>query len=757
MRLININAFLEREELIKTKRRMDRQTRVLEFCDDEATKYAILSHRWTEQEVTYDEMIDFAKMGVEERDEIRGRRGYKKILDSCSQAKRDGYEWLWVDTCCIDKRSSAELSEAINSMYRWYEHSGVCYAYLHDVLGSFFPTESNVGWYLRSRGWPEWFSRGWTLQEMIAPRNLQFFNEDWQPIGSKRTLAPTLAKITRVPQHVLINGLTSNRPCVAQIMSWAADRNTTRVEDRAYSLLGLLDVNMPMLYGEGKRAFQRLQLEIIRTSNDQSIFAWGSNGGNNQTRSVLADDPSFFRDCNEMELMDFDEFLESLKEYIPEQELPLIEEDRFGVFPITNRGIHIWLLLYPLDGFSSVFKASLPCRFGPLGPPVTITLNLWKSNYYRYSRSLSNGFPSTQNLQFYQLYLSHQDALHRDITFEIDDSAVTQSGLTYCGTYPWEPRQNTLTLTGNKSLCVRVYADTQTNSRFIVGFGHCFGQYWIHLIGEEYASTTQHSWKDYAKEEYQKMRVNGPEYAQSLVNIDIGVRREPRSCVCSMQTPLPGSSWIVRISCIMWDRSRNYGVRIDAFQNSGFGNVSKKWRSIDVDRNNGSNHDMQGLMIPSAWGRHRLPVDGISREFSLAPKQIKLGDYGHLIGVEDFHCEGNIVDDLKPFLLKSDITPRKHKIGFNTSSDYVTICEGIHPGPPSLILYKPFGLSLPSNCRFNSLLASYSTRLTNRYLVTTVVECCTVPPGERSKQSGCLVGFEGRRKSVHPTISYIYA
>ncbi|KIM70348.1 hypothetical protein SCLCIDRAFT_58393, partial [Scleroderma citrinum Foug A] len=260
MRLINVKAFLERESFIRDGEQVD--------------QYAILSHRWTAQEVDCKEMIKLAKMDGEEKDEIRQRDGYRKILQSCEQAKKDGYEWLWVDTCCIDKRSSAELSEAINSMYRWYENAKECYAYLHDVPGSSLPTASDYENYSDFNGWPEWFSRGWTLQELIAPSNVQFLNKNWQSIGDKRTLAPTLVDITGIPGHILTLGLCGNRPCVAQIMSWAANRTTMRVEDRAYSLMGLLDVNMPMLYGEGKKAFHRLQLEIIRASDDQSIFAW---------------------------------------------------------------------------------------------------------------------------------------------------------------------------------------------------------------------------------------------------------------------------------------------------------------------------------------------------------------------------------------------------------------------------------------------------------------------------------------------------
>ena len=353
--------------------RVDRRYKVLEFCDDEITDYAILSHRWIDlKEVDYEEMVDLARIDVEERDEIRQRSGYTKIWYTCQQAKEDGYKWVWVDTCCIDKRSSAELSEALNSMYRWYENSRVCYVYLHDVP-DLFPMERDKSRYQhpKSNGWPEWFSRGWTLQEMIASRDIWFFNKNWQRIGDKTTLAHTLSTITRVPQHILTRGLAGNRPCVAQIMSWAANRTTTRVEDRAYSLMGLLGVNMPMLYGEGQKAFHRLQLEIIRTSNDQSIFAW-LDGQVEWTGSCLADDPSFFQRCSRMKLIDFDTFIKPLKSDKPAEEL----EEHFDTFPITNRGIHIWMLLDSYVGSDFHFKAWLPCH-NKSGHQAFINLALW--------------------------------------------------------------------------------------------------------------------------------------------------------------------------------------------------------------------------------------------------------------------------------------------------------------------------------------------------------------------------------------------
>ena len=137
--------------------------------------------------------------------------------------------------------------------------------------------------------------------------------------------------------------------------------------------MGLLDVNMPMLYGEGKKAFHRLQLEIIRASNDQSIFAWDPSMEKEQPGSILADDPSDFEDCGRMELMGHDEFIEFIKEDVRE-ELDSVE-DRLGTFPITNRGIQMWLLLCPYRGSRTFFQARLPCRDGRRDP-VTINLVL---------------------------------------------------------------------------------------------------------------------------------------------------------------------------------------------------------------------------------------------------------------------------------------------------------------------------------------------------------------------------------------------
>ncbi|KAH6847437.1 hypothetical protein B0I37DRAFT_391365 [Chaetomium sp. MPI-CAGE-AT-0009] len=137
-----------------------------------------------------------------------------------------------------------------------------------------------------------WFTRGWTLQELIAPAVVYFYGAGWKPIGSREKLLDVIVQITRINPAYFTTGDLSQF-CAAQKMSWAANRNTTRPEDEAYCLLGLFDINMPLLYGEGKRAFQRLQEEILRQSEDDSLFA-------HRQGQLLAASPRYFRDCSRM-------------------------------------------------------------------------------------------------------------------------------------------------------------------------------------------------------------------------------------------------------------------------------------------------------------------------------------------------------------------------------------------------------------------------------------------------------------------------
>ncbi|KAF8854457.1 HET-domain-containing protein [Acephala macrosclerotiorum] len=229
--------------------------------DENVPKYAILSHTWGKDEISLQTWNNKDK-------ETKG--GFAKIKYCCDQAIRDNLEWTWIDTCCIDKSSSAELSEAINSMFRWYQNAVVCYAYLFDVPGHVNPAEDRSELVVS-----RWFKRGWTLQELLAPKNLIFFSSTWKRIGTKEELYQPLADITGIEAETL-QGEDLQAVSVATRMSWAATRETTRTEDMAYCLLGIFDINMPLLYGEGKRAFFRLQEEILKANSDQSIFAWGT-------------------------------------------------------------------------------------------------------------------------------------------------------------------------------------------------------------------------------------------------------------------------------------------------------------------------------------------------------------------------------------------------------------------------------------------------------------------------------------------------
>ena len=154
-------------------------------------------------------------------------------------------------------------------MYRWYQQAEVCYAYLADV-----PSDTvNVGSEFSKS---KWFTRGWTLQELIAPSEVIFLGKEWQKIGTKSSLEDDLSRISRIPVNVLLGDDNLESVGVAQRMSWAAKRETRKIEDRAYSLMGIFGINMPVIYGEGKKAFVRLQEEIIKVSDDHSIFAWKS-------------------------------------------------------------------------------------------------------------------------------------------------------------------------------------------------------------------------------------------------------------------------------------------------------------------------------------------------------------------------------------------------------------------------------------------------------------------------------------------------
>ncbi|KAF2254238.1 HET-domain-containing protein [Trematosphaeria pertusa] len=269
------------------------------FLGGRFPKYAILSHTWGTEEVTYQ---DWSNPSTASR-----LKGYEKIVSTCQQAKKDGFAYVWVDTNCIDKSSSAELAEAINSMFEWYTLAEVCYAYLADV--ETFKPLTHTREIRRSR----WFRRGWTLQELLAPGRVVFYAADWSPLGTRATLARHVSAATGIAMRYLapergevaddrIHSWVRNRyalvhdASVAERMTWLARRETSRVEDMAYCALGIFGIHMPLVYGEGIRAFSRLQEEILKVSDDHSLFCWSWAVGERQG-SLLSPCPQGFREA----------------------------------------------------------------------------------------------------------------------------------------------------------------------------------------------------------------------------------------------------------------------------------------------------------------------------------------------------------------------------------------------------------------------------------------------------------------------------
>lgn len=327
-----------------------------EFFDSDIPEYAILSHRWGADEASFQ---DF------ERGLQHTRKGFSKIEQCCKMALNHNVEWTWIDTCCIDKKSSAELTEAINSMYNWYKNAKICYVYLADVLWEDDTCElrrASIERFRRSA----WFTRGWTLQELLAPRLVDFHDENWCFIGSKDCLLTEISSITGIEpeylQHIKRSGgykpCTESQDCrghmqmeasVATRMSWVSKRQTSRIEDTAYCLLGLFDVNMPLLYGEGRKAFLRLQHEIIKQTDDDSIFAWTADPSFSFA-GILAQWPTDFVNSKHVQ-----------------QRGPV--RTKRAPFTITNQGIEVpitWRAWKSIPGNLSVMRVMLDC--GVCGP-----------------------------------------------------------------------------------------------------------------------------------------------------------------------------------------------------------------------------------------------------------------------------------------------------------------------------------------------------------------------------------------------------
>jgi len=234
-----------------------------EFIGDNIPRYAILSHTWgaDSEEVTCKDLAEGTG---------KNKAGYNKIRFCGERAACDSLQYFWVDTCCIDKTNNTELSEAINSMFRWYRNAAKCYVYLSDVSTRGYNTNDQISLFTWESAFREskWFTRGWTLQELIAPVSVEFFSIDRERLGDKKSLERQVHEITGIAIEAL-----QGRPLfyfdVGERMLWAAKRETKREEDKAYSLLGIFDIHMPLIYGEGREnALTRLREELDKRSKD---------------------------------------------------------------------------------------------------------------------------------------------------------------------------------------------------------------------------------------------------------------------------------------------------------------------------------------------------------------------------------------------------------------------------------------------------------------------------------------------------------
>lgn len=366
-------------------------------------RYAILSHTWltTGDEITFRDIKQRDQVLVVEGDDTGGissKKGWDKILFTIAKAKRQSLSYVWIDTCCINKADPVELAEAINCMFNWYRNAAVCYAYIAEedpintcrtplvvakLDNSEYRTHRRYISGSRSLGEESesdqesdmldteieaalrdcrWISRGWTLQELIAPPAVLFYNKSWSLITSRSKSATLLSRITGIDKDALLMPGVQQYS-IAQRMCWAADRRTTRPEDRAYSLLGLFGVMMPLFYGEGEEsAFQRLQEEIIKASSDQSIFAWVCP---HHATGLLACDPECFKTRSHV---------------VPRHAssaFSLRRQQRFSTsYFLSNRGLQISLPVLSTK-ISYIYQAILNCRSVD-DPARVFLLNLYR-------------------------------------------------------------------------------------------------------------------------------------------------------------------------------------------------------------------------------------------------------------------------------------------------------------------------------------------------------------------------------------------
>jgi hypothetical protein len=298
---------------------------LVEHSNEDVPPYAILSHTWGKD-------CDEIKLRDITEGTGNNKTGYRKLVFCQKQAAKDGLHFFWVDTCCINKESSAELSEAINSMFLWYRKAAKCYVYLTDVSATDPETSQS---FETSR----WFTRGWTLQELLAPASVEFFSAEGHLIGDKISLVQRISNITGIPPEAL-NGKDLLEFGISERMEWAKERETKREEDAAYSLLGIFGVHMHHIYGEGREnAFRRLQKEI-RELSDQSRIQ--KETLNKICRWLSAPDPST-------------NYNKAQKQRQPATGLWLLESESFKRWKTNSAS---WLWLYGIPGCGKTILSS---------------------------------------------------------------------------------------------------------------------------------------------------------------------------------------------------------------------------------------------------------------------------------------------------------------------------------------------------------------------------------------------------------------
>jgi hypothetical protein len=344
-------------------------TRSLCSVYDANPRYAILSHTWeTNEEVSFQEMIEINLIPQH----LAARKfGYRKIIEGCAKAKAHNLQYLWVDTCCIDKSSSSELSEAINAMYYWYKEAEICYVFLSDLQTGHAPLRDTLGAC-------RWFTRGWCLQELLAPHLLEFFDSEWNYIGSEVDLAPLISTITLIEEEVLLDSSRIGSVPIGRRLSWAARRQTTRAEDMAYCLLGILDINMPLLYGERERAFVRLQEEIVKVSNDHSIFVFGASPSENHIVR-----PPHTENVPDLEWCEL--FASSLRDFVGCEPLQhtMLDSQSNAVYEMTNKGLFFRQAELLVDNIHGLYIMSLNCGHSNSEPEYMYLRKTGPSLYYR--------------------------------------------------------------------------------------------------------------------------------------------------------------------------------------------------------------------------------------------------------------------------------------------------------------------------------------------------------------------------------------